>query len=47
MTIHPFLFVGAILLNLAVGVGFGIMYERFGWNELIRRGVLPKPRGAQ
>lgn len=47
----PALFFGFILLGISIGVIIGMfvgMYiERVRWNNLIQRGVLPKPRSAR
>lgn len=29
---------------LGAGVTFGILHERLRWNELIEKGILPRPR---
>lgn len=43
--IHPALFAVAVLGTLSLGFLFGKFHERLGWNQLIRVGVLPKPKG--
>lgn len=32
------------IANLGAGFGIGLLWERLRWNNLIRCGVLPKPR---
>jgi hypothetical protein len=47
MNIHPLMIVALVFGNLALGFVLGKLHERFGWNDLIRRGVLPKPHREQ
>lgn len=41
------LWIGVILGVLGIGALAGILYERYQWNILIKRGILPPPPGVR